>query len=316
MIRNAVIASATALCAFLTAAPPATGAPGPSDGWQRVGSGVLGGVSGIALVEGAPVGEGLADAVVVRGNKGDHESRVAALRLRPGQAPAVAELPWLGVLPADLEALDVVPGHPGHYIAVTGGGDAYHIVVADGLVTVRGGPVALPGRHDGDGYGSFALHRDRSGRTFAVWATRGRGPREAVVSASSVRVGARGPEFGTVTARQELAVPFPNEDEVRHVSDLKVLADGTVMVSSASDPSADDGPFASAVYDAGRLTVNAAHDAVLRVKPKDDLVPFALFTKRDNRKIEAIAFAPGSRAVWGTDDENDGGSVKFDAVGR
>ncbi|MEV0919430.1 hypothetical protein AB0I93_34925 [Streptomyces sp. NPDC049967] len=316
MIRNAVIASATALCAFLTAAPPATGAPGPSDGWQRVGSGVLGGMSGMALVEGAPVAQGLADAVVVRGNKGDHESRVATLRLRPGQAPAVSELPWLGVLPAELGALDAVPGRPGHYIAVAGRGDAYHIVVADGRVVVQGSPVALPGRHDGDSYESFALHRDRSGRTFAVWATQGSGPREAVVSASSVRVGAHGPEFGTVTARQELAVPFPNEDEVRHASDLKVLDDGTVMVSSASDPHADEGPFASAVYEAGRLTVNGANDAVLRLKPKDDLVPFALFTKRDNRKIEAIAFAPGSRAVWGTDDENEGGSVKFDAVGR
>lgn len=140
MIRNAVIASATALCAFLTAAPPATGAPGPSDGWQRVGSGVLGGMSGMALVEGAPVAQGLADAVVVRGNKGDHESRVATLRLRPGQAPAVSELPWLGVLPAELGALDAVPGRPGHYIAVAGRGDAYHIVVADGRVVVQGSP--------------------------------------------------------------------------------------------------------------------------------------------------------------------------------
>ncbi|MFF3171932.1 hypothetical protein ACFVQ0_04880 [Streptomyces sp. NPDC057900] len=316
MIRNAVIASATALCAFLAAAPPATGAPGPDDDWQRVGSGILGGVSGMALVEGAPVARGLADAVVVRDNKGDNESRVATVRLRPGQAPAVRELPWLGVLPADLEALDAVPGRPGHYIAVASRGDAYHITVADGRAVVRGGPVALPGRHDGDNYESFALHRDRSGRTFAVWATRGSGPREAVVSAASVRVDAQGPEFGTVTARQELAVPFPNEDEVRHASDLKVLDDGTVMVSSASDPNVDDGPFASAVYEAGRLTVNAAHDAVLRLKPKDDLVPFALFTKRDNRKIEAIAFAPDRLTVWGTDDENYGGSVRFDTVGR
>ncbi|WNI28209.1 hypothetical protein [Streptomyces sp. ITFR-6] len=316
MIRNAVIASATALCAFLAAAPPSTGAPGPSDGWQRVGSGILGGVSGMALVEGAPVAQDLADAVVVRDNKGDHESRVATLRLRPGQAPAVRELPWLGALPADLEALDAVPGRPGHYLAVASRGEAYHIVVADGRAVALGGPVALPGRHDGDNYESFALYRNRTGRTFAVWATRGSGPREAVVSAAPVRVGAYGPEFGTVTARQEFSVPFPNEDEVRHASDLKILPDGTVMVSSASDPNVDDGPFASAVYEAGRLTVNAAHDAVLRLKPRNDLVPFALFTKRDNRKIEAIAFAPGGQAVWGTDDENYGGSVEFGRVGR
>lgn len=315
MIRNAVIASAV-LCASLVTAPPAAGAAGPSDDWQRVGSGILGGVSGMALVEGAPVGHGLADAVVVRDNKGDDETRVATVRLRPGHAPAVRELPWLGVLPADLEALDAVPGRPGHYIAVASRGDAYHIVVAQDRATVQDAPVALPGRHDGDNYESFALHHDRSGRTFAVWATRGSGDREAVVHASSVRIGTHGPDFGTVTARQEFAVPFPNEDEVRHISDLKVLDDGTVMVSSASDPNVDDGPFASAVYDAGRLTVNGARDAVLRLRPKLGLTPLSLFTKRENRKIEAIAFLPGRDAIWGTDDENNGGSVTFDHVGR
>ncbi|MFJ2705316.1 hypothetical protein ACIO3R_19185 [Streptomyces sp. NPDC087428] len=320
MIRNAVIASVVLCASFATSppavSPPVTGAAGPSDGWQRVGSGSLGGVSGMATAEGAPVGDGLADAVVVRGNTGARESRVATVRLRPGQGPVVRELPWFGALPAGLEALDAVPGAPGHYIAVTGSGDAFHIVVEHGRATVEGDPVALPGRRDGDAYEGFALHRDRSGRTFAVWATRGGGERPAVVRASSVRIGAYGPYFGTVSARQEFAVPFPEQEEVRHISDLKVLDDGTVMASSASDPGVDDGPFTSAVYDAGRLTVNVAHDAVLRLKPKHELVPLALFTERDDRKIDAIAFLPGRRAVWGTDDEKNGGSVKFDRVGR
>ncbi|WP_329613071.1 hypothetical protein OG244_06925 [Streptomyces brevispora] len=319
MIRNAILASAF-LCASLATAPPAAGADGPSDGpsdgWQRVGSGILGGVSGMALVEGAPVGHGLADAVVVRDNKGDREARVATVSLRPGQDPVVRELAWFGVAPADLEALDAVPGSPGHYIALTGRGDAYHVVVAHGRATAEADPVALPGRRDGDDYEGFALHRDRSGRTFAVWATRGNGDRPAVVYASSVRIGTYDVEFGTVSARQEFTVPFPDQDEVRHISDLKVLQDGTVMVSSASDPRGADGPFASAVYDAGRLTVNVAHDAVLRLKPERELTPLNLFTERDNRKIEAIAFLPGRHAIWGTDDENNGGSVKFDRVGR
>ncbi|MCX4768719.1 hypothetical protein [Streptomyces sp. NBC_01285] len=315
MIRNAVIASAV-LCACLATAPPAGGAAGPSDGWQRVGSGVLGGVSGMAAAEGAPVGHGLADAVVVRDSTGARESRVATVRLRPGRDPVVGELPWSGTLPAGLEALDAVPGRPGHCIAVASGGDAFHIVVANGRATLQAGPVALPGRRDGDDYESFALHRDRSGRTFAVWATRGSGDRPAVVHASSVRIGAYGPDFGTVSARQEFAVPFPDRGDVRQISDLKILPDGTVMVSSASGTDAGDGPFASAVHDAGRLTVNAAHDAVLRLKPKPELTPLNVFTERDNRKIEAIAFLPGRHAIWGTDDENNGGCVKFDRVGR
>lgn len=311
MIRNAVIASVV-LCASLATAPPPAG---PSEGWQRVGSGTVGGASGLAPAGPAPVGHGPADLVVVRDNSGDRESRAATVRLRPGRAPAVRELPWSGVLPAGLEAIDAVPGRPGHYVAVTGGGDAVHVVVAHGRATAEGAPVALPGRRDGDGYASFALHRDSSGRTFAVWATRG-GGRPAVARASSVRVGAYGPGFGTVSARQEFTVPYPDRPGVRYISDLKVLADGTVMVSSSSGPGVEDGPPTSAVYDAGRLTVNAAHDAVLRLKPPRELTPLSLFTERDDRRIEAIAFLPGGQAVWSTDDGSDGGSLRFERVGR
>lgn len=311
MIRIAVIASA-ALCAALATAPPPSG---PSDGWQRVGSGTLGGVSGMAPAAWAPEGHGLADLVVVRDNSGDRESRAATVRLRAGRAPAVRELPWFGALPVGLQAIDAVPGRPGHYVAVTDGGDAFHLVVAHGRATAEGTPVALPGRRDGDSYESFALHRDSSGRTFAVWATRGSGERPAVARASSVRVGADGPEFGTVSARQEFAVPYPDRPGVRHISDLKVLTDGTVMVSSSSGPQEDDGPPTCAVYDAGRLTVNAAHDAVLRLKPRRELTPLSLFTERDNRRIEAIAFLPGGHAVWGTDDGSDGGSLRFEHLG-
>ncbi|WP_406090459.1 hypothetical protein [Streptomyces sp. NBC_01013] len=311
MIRNGIIVTA-ALCASLVAAPLSSAA---SAGWQRVGSGMQGGVSGIALVEGAPAGDELADAVVVRDNKGDRESRLATVRLRAGHAPVVTELPWLGMLPADLEAIDTVPGRAGHYIALAGRGEAYHVVVADGRALAEHEPTALPGRHEGDNYESFALHRDRSGRTFAVWATRGSGAEKAVVHASSVRIGPDGLTFGTVSARQEFAVPFPDEDEVRHISDLKVLDDGTVMVSAASDPNVNDGPFTSAVYDAGRLTVNPAHDAVLRMKPEHALTPLSRFTRQDNRKIEAVAFLPGRLGLWGTDDENFGGSLMFEHLG-
>ncbi|MFI6728562.1 hypothetical protein [Streptomyces atratus] len=313
MIRNGFIMSAVA-CASIAAAALGAWAAAPSDGWKQVGTGIQGGVSGMALAESAPVDPDGADAVIVRDNKADRESRVATVRLRPGRAPVTTELPWLGVLPKDLEALDAVPGLVGHYIALASNGDAYHIVVADGRATVQAGPVTVPGRHDGDNYESFALHRDESGKVFAVWATRGSGERKAVVRAASATIGARGLGFGSPTTGQEFAVPYPNEDEVRHISDLKVLADGTVLVSSASDPNVDDGPFSSAVYNAGRLTVNGAHDAVLRLRTADELTPLRRFTKQDDRKIEAIAFLPGGRAVWGTDDENHGGWVKFDRV--
>ncbi|MEW2176674.1 hypothetical protein AB0890_10115 [Streptomyces sp. NPDC005406] len=310
MIRKGIIVTAV-LCASLAAAP--FGPAAASDGWQRVGSGIRGGVSGMALTEGAPAGRGLADAVVVRDTEGDLENGLATVRLRPGREPVVTELPWLGMSPADLEALDAVPGRPGHYVALASRGDAYHVVVANGRATAE--HAALPGRHDGDNYESFALHRDRSGRTFAVWATRGSGAEKAVVHAASVHIGPTGLNFGMVSARQEFSVPFPDEGEVCHISDLKVLDDGTVMVSAASDPDVSAGPFASAVYDAGRLTVNPAHDAVLRMKPEQALTPLSRFTRQDNRKIEAIAFLPGRLGLWGTDDEDFGGSVMFARAG-
>ncbi|MGW1228301.1 hypothetical protein [Streptomyces sp. NPDC001515] len=313
MIRNGFLVTAAACAALVSALPSATAA---SDDWQRVGTGITGGVSGLALVEGAPAGRGRADAVVVRDNKAEDQSRVASVSLRPGRAPVVRELAWHGALPRDLEAVDAVPGRPGHYVALASRGEAYHFVVAGGRATVRRGPVALPGRHEGDNYEALALHLGRSGRTYAVWATRGSGPQKAVVSAARVRIGADGLEFGTVTARQEFSVPFPDRDEVRHISDLKVRADGTVLVSAASDPNVDDGPFASAVYEAGRFRVNHANDAVLRLDPERSLVPLVRFTRRDNRKIEAVAALPRGLGLWGTDDENSGGSLRFDRIGR
>ncbi|MGW8886148.1 hypothetical protein [Streptomyces sp. NPDC055749] len=315
MIKNAFIVSAVA-CASIAASAPGTQAAGPGDGWQRVGSGIQGGVSGMALVDGAPVGRDRADVVVVRDNKAEGQSRVATVRLRPGLAPVTQELPWQGPVPSDLEALDAVPGRPGHYIAVASKGDAYHVIVAHGRATVQGDPVTLPGGHTDDNYESFAVHRHPSGEVFAVWATRGSGAEKSVVRAAALHVGAYRMAFGQVSSRQEFAVPYPNKDEVRHISDLKVLENGTIMVSAASDPNVDDGPFSSAVYVAGELTVNSINRAALKLTKTPDLRPLRHYTKQRDRKIEAIAILPDRHALWGTDDENKGGSVVFDRVNR
>ncbi|QKW07493.1 hypothetical protein HUT18_14980 [Streptomyces sp. NA04227] len=303
------------LCGAIAAATPAAQAALLAPQWQRVGTGITGGVSGMAVQEGGAGGEGSADLVVVRDNKKAGESRVATVRLRPGEVPVTRELDWSGPLPADLEALDAVPGQPGRYVAVTSAGMAYEIVVAGGTATVQGDPVALPDRRPGDNYESFALWSEgASGRVFAVWATRGAGSEHAMVRAAEVRDGGLGAGMGAPSVR-EFAVPVPDRDEVRHISDLKVLADGRLLVSSASDPNVDDGPFSSAVYDAGQLVVRGQDRVVLNLREQADLVPLRTFTLQDNRKIEAVTVLPDGQAVWGTDDENQGGSVSFDSLG-
>ncbi|GAA2937836.1 hypothetical protein GCM10010446_23970 [Streptomyces enissocaesilis] len=282
--------------------------------WQRVGTGITGGVSGMAVVEGAPVSRDRADVVVVRDNKEEGQDRVVTVRLRPGEEPVTTALRWKGPLPEDLEALDAVPGRRDHYIAVASEGVAYHIVVTGDTATVQDKPVPLPGRASGDNYESFALFRHPSGRSFAVWATRGKSEEKSVMRAAPVKTDEKSLRIGRPAATRQFAVPFPNEDEVRHVSDLKVLPDGTLLVSSASDPNRDDGPFSSAVYSAGKLSVNRRHQPVLHLEKRGHLAPLRLFTKQDDRKIEAVVHLPDEQEIWGTDDEHHGGFVRFDRV--
>ncbi|WP_144440815.1 hypothetical protein [Streptomyces roseifaciens] len=315
MIRQRIIVSAAVCCCIAATALDARAARLPLK-WQQVGTGITGGVSGMAVARSRPDGRGSADLVVVRDNKKPGESRVATVRLRPGKEPVTKELTWRGSLPEDLEAIDAVPGRPGHYIALASRGTAYEVVVKGKTATVHGSPVGLPGKAQGDNYESFALWRRPSGGgLFAVWATRGKGSEKAVVRAAPAAVDRNGLRIGTPTVRREFAVPFPNQDEVRHISDLKILADGTVLVSSASDPNVDDGPFSSAVYKAGRLSANGPRRAGLNLRDTKNLSALRKFTRQDNRKIEAIAFLPRGSAIWGTDDENHGGYVGVDQVG-
>ncbi|GAA0350516.1 hypothetical protein NE235_26655 [Actinoallomurus spadix] len=310
MIMNKLIVSTAAFGALAAVSVPAHAAD--RQGWQRVGTGMTGGVSGIALVAGAPVRHDRADVVIVHDNKNDGETRIETVRLRPGKAPVTTPLSWNGPLPKDVEALDAVPGLANHYIALASEGTAYHVVVAGRTATVVGTPVPLPDRQAGDNYEGFALYRGPVGRLFAVWATRGKNDQKAVIRTAPADAGRTRFGLGATADTERFAVPFPNEDEVRHVSDLKVLRDGTVLVSSASDPNDNDGPFSSAVYQAGRLTIKSRLRPVLRLK--ESLRPLRRYTKQDDRKVEAIVALPGGQALWGTDDENNGGSVTFDRL--
>ncbi|MEV0935415.1 hypothetical protein ACIBMX_44145 [Streptomyces phaeochromogenes] len=80
---------------------------------------------------------------------------------------------------------------------------------------------------------------------------------------------------------------------------------GRIIASSAAD-AGDDGPFDSAVSDAGRVNISAAG----RVRLTLATSPSVLGTFPEYR-IEAVGCLPGSTdALLDTDDENLGGYVR------
>lgn len=311
VIKDKLILSAASLVAVATVALPAQAAEQAK--WQQVGVAKTGGVSGIAVVQGTHVGRDSADVVIVRDNKNAGENRIATVRLRRGKAPVTTPLTWNGPLPVDVEGLDAVPGWPNHYIALASAGTAYHIVIAGGTATVQGRLAPLPDRKDGDNYESFALFR-AGHRLFAIWATRGKNEEKSIVRTAPATIGKASFDIGAIADTKQFAVPYPSEDEVRHVSDLKVLRNGTILISSAHDPNDDNGPFSSAVYKAGRLSFKKHGKPVLELKAANRLRPLRKFTTQDDRKVEAVVTLPGGQAIWGTDDENLGGSLLFDRL--
>ncbi|MFD7662426.1 hypothetical protein [Streptomyces sp. NPDC059788] len=323
MIRSRYIAAAAALaCAApllavqtATAHPAKSAAPATASAsaaasgaraavrapaWQKVGDGITSGVSGVAVLPGSRADR--TDLLVARDNKKPGENRLAAIRLRPGAQPRVRPLAWKGSRPpVDLEALDAVPGRPGEYIALTSAGTGYHLRLnADATAAHTLGTFTVPGAREDDNYEGFALSAQRHGLV-AVWADRGEDSRPGTLHAARLDL-ARHTFGAPVTAA--FRAPYPAAD-VRHISDVVVSPSGALKVSSASD-SGDDGPFDSAVYDAGKVTVDRQGAVRLSVRRAPE--PLGRYT---GHKIEALACLPHSRrAVLGTDDENAGGAVR------
>ncbi|MFC6065571.1 hypothetical protein [Streptomyces ochraceiscleroticus] len=325
MAKKRIVATGAAgvcACAVLVTTG-ALSAHGAEEGtWQKVGDGMTGGVSGMVVTKAA--GDRL-DLLVARDNKDPGQPRLSAVRLAPGHAPAVRDLKWAGSeVPKDLESLDAVPGRPGEYTTMSSGDSGkfrptvYDVTVSGGTATVRWS-APLPGteKYAGDdtqNYEAFAVHQDPATKKYvAVWATRGSNGTASQVRSAAFDPAAAAPDkvFGHVSGPVAFRAPWPAQDEVRHISDLKIAPDGTVVLSSAQDPNKNSGPFSSAVYEAGRLGVDKGRPALKLSKPEE----VRRYTTADNRKIEAVALLPdGDHALWGTDDEDFGGSVLQDRL--
>ncbi|MFF2776872.1 hypothetical protein ACFVU3_18415 [Streptomyces sp. NPDC058052] len=263
--------------------------------WRQVGTDARSGVSGLAA-------EGAGTALVVHDNKRSGQPRLS--RLAYGTDPAtVTPLVWEGAEPVDLEAIEAIPGLPGEYLAVAARGIVYRLRVTGTTATVVE-YTPLPAIGAGDDFESFALVA-RDGRFAALWADRGEGAeRPATLYAAPLTFAAWGePRFGAVT-RRAFTAPRPADAGTRHISDISVTGAGRILVGSASD-AGDDGPFDSAVTDAGQVVLTAS--GRVRVSLTARPVPLGTFP---GHKIEAVECLPGGDALLGTDDENRGGHVR------
>lgn len=303
-MRKTVLTAITALGAgvALTLGTGLSTAQPKAAPWQQVGSDVKSGISGLTVTSRS--GEAFS-ALVVRDNKRPGDNRVAEVTHGTERAAEVTPVTWLGSSePVDLEALDAVPGTSDEYVAVASRGLVYHLKLADAGEAVEVLDVApLPEIGMGDDFESFSL-TSQNGRTAAVWADRGAGAdRPATLYAAPFSINAYGEsKFGAVK-KATLRAPYPKGD-VRHASDIEVTKSGRLLVSSATD-AGDDGPFDSAVSDAGKLSVTSAGKVRLRVDRSPEILE-----KVAGHKIEALRCLPGSDlAALGTDDENAGGAL-------
>lgn len=287
----------TALLTMLGTAPA-----GAADEWQKVGGDARSGVSGLAYEGRTGDGAGV-HVLVVHDNKRSGQQRLSRITHWEG-SDGTSPITWDGPEPVDLEAIEAIPGMPGEYLALTGRGIVYRLKVTGSTATVVDYS-PLPAIGEGDDFESFALVA-QNGKLAALWADRGAGAdRPATLYAAPLTFAPWGqPQFGAVTRRAYRAA-YPTDDGTRHISDISVTGSGRIIVSSAAD-AGDDGPFDSAVSDAGRVSVSAAG----RVRVTLAASPTVLGTF-PRYKVEGVECLPGSAdALLGTDDENLGGYVR------
>ncbi|WP_260333882.1 hypothetical protein [Streptomyces beigongshangae] len=290
--------AAAAALLMLFAAVPA----GAGSSWQKVGDDARSGVSGLAH-EGPADGGAAVRVLVVHDNKRSGQQRLSRITHRKGSV-RVAPITWDGPQPVDLEAIEAVPGRAGEYLALASRGIVHHLKVTGSMARVVDYS-PLPAVGEGDDFESFALVA-ANGRLAAVWADRGAGTkRPSTLYTAPLMFTPRGqPQFATVTRRTYRAA-YPTDEGTRHISDISVTDSGRLIVSSASD-AGDDGPFDSAVSDAGRVSVTAAGHVHITL----DAAPSVLGTF-PQYKIEGVECLPGTtEALVGTDDENLGGYVR------
>ncbi|MCT7956881.1 hypothetical protein [Laspinema palackyanum] len=293
------LAAATTVLVFLIALLSA------SAQWRPVKTGILFGISGIALVENSLEEMGCPPAtcfVIVHDNKIESDGRIAILTVRGQDSLDYLPLQWPDgeEWPIDLEAIALVPGtQDSAFMAVTSFGRVYHFTLdSTGTIQLRQ-IFSLPDLPENTNLEGFDLHLI-NGQLLAVWGHRGSPDDSGVLywgwfDWNGYQISVQG--------SAAITVPWP-EESVRHISDIKVNNAGILYITSSGDPG-DDGPFDSAVYAAGLFSMNGN---AIEFRPASSLAPLY---RLNGHKIEALEFLPGLSGgkIFGTDDENQGSSI-------
>lgn len=296
MLGIVVLGGVTFRQAF--AARHAEGELGPE--WHSLHPGKTEGISGLALVAHE---RGSVKLLAVHDNKLPGEKRLSFITREANGRFKQTTVPWPGAdLPVDLEAICRVPGESGAFLALTSAGAIHRFAMERGggmkLETSSQVPNAK-GDREFEGLDLW----NSGGAIIACWAERG-GDTEPEGTLFCATIDPATLKFGAPVSAK-MAAPWPLEN-VRAISDLRILGDGTVLATSASDPG-DAGPFASALYVAASIRVEGT-TITLRPTPSS---PRLLQISR--HKIEALELAGGATGglILGADDENRGGAITF-----
>lgn len=271
--------------------------------WRPVQPGKRKGISGLAFIQQQAQ---TCQFLAVHDNKGDEDQTRLAMLGVPSQGPITYQsLTWptQSSLPLDLEALTSVPNTKTEYVAVTSLGVVYHLQLdlqtnaVKILHTIQIPPSAQLSNIEG-----FALQQVED-QLIAVWAHRGQDTDPAVLF-----WGQYFPDQAKIKANGSLPfqVPWPQQN-VRHISDIKIAPDGVLYITAASDPG-DNGPFQSAVYGIGRFPFPQAKPSVAQQQAPSTLTPLYRFPFN---KVEAIELLPGKDGgiVVASDDEKFGSAL-------
>lgn len=295
------LAGATTVLIFLIALLSA------SAQWRPVKTGILFGISGIARVQNSLDALGCPPAtcfVIVHDNKIDRDGRIAILTVNGQDSLNYLPLQWPegAQWPIDLEAIARVPDtEDSAFMAVTSLGQVYHFTLdSTGTIQLLD-TFSIPDLPANSNLEGFDLHLIDE-KLLVVWGHRGSPDDSGVLywgwfDSNASQISPQGSAL--------ITVPWPEED-VRHISDLKVSNAGILYISSTRDPG-DDGPFDSAVYAAGLFSMNGDR---LEFRSTSSLAPLY---RVNGHKIEALEFLPGLTGgkILGTDDENQGSSIYF-----
>lgn len=271
--------------------------------WRPVQPGKRKGISGLAFIQKQ---DQVCQFLAVHDNKGDQDQPRLAVLGVPSQGPITYQAltwPTASSLPLDLEALASVPNTKTEYVAVTSLGVVYHLQIDLPTNTVKILHTAQipPGKKLSNIEG-FSLQQ-MDDQLIAVWAHRGQDTNPAILF-----WGQYFPEQPKITVKDSIPfqVPWPQQN-VRHISDLKIAPDGTLYITAASDPG-DQGPFQSAVYGLGSSPFHQAKPRAVQQQVPSTLTPLYRFPFN---KVEAIALVHGKDGgiFVASDDEKFGSSL-------